>query len=171
MPKSSNKKKDEKKKGNENEDKSAKDKSKKNGKGGHENDKELKNQESLVTNTPEITPEELERIEKEKQLEEQRQKELEEERRKAEELIIQITPEDLINERIKALPLDIQLLRYGLSNPGLAPDGKSMVYLKLSLEVPIYFYHLLLLLLLVYLYFFKNEKNNNKKINYIYQKK
>ncbi|OUM62596.1 hypothetical protein PIROE2DRAFT_11078 [Piromyces sp. E2] len=125
------------KKVNENEDKTAsKDKSKKNGKGGNanDNDKVSKNQESIVE-IPELTQEELERIEKEKQLEEQRLKELEEEKRKAEEMIIQITPEDIINERIKILPLDLQLLRYGLSNPGLAPDGKSVVYLRLSLEV------------------------------------
>jgi len=84
---------------------------------------------------PQLSPEELEKIEREKQIEMQRLKELEEEKRIAEEMIIQITPEDIINERIKILPLDLKLLRYGLSNPGLAPDGKSVVYLKLSLEV------------------------------------
>jgi len=135
MPKQSKKGKENGKKGVEEDKTTSKDKSKKSGKGNaNDNDKALKNQESVVE-IPELSPEELERIEKERQLEEQRLKQLEEEKRKAEEMVIQITPEDIINERIKILPLDLQLLRYGLSNPGLAPDGKSVVYLKLSLEV------------------------------------
>jgi len=81
-----------------------------------------------------VLSENTENDEKKKQMEEEKRKEMEEEKRKAEEMLIQITPEDIINERIKILPLDLKLLRYGLSNPGLAPDGQSMVYLRLSLE-------------------------------------
>ena len=46
-----------------------------------------------------------------------------------------MTQEELIEQRIQALPLPLDLLANGLSNLGPTPDSLQFAYLKLSIPV------------------------------------